>query len=193
MKDNEYHIIEDFLDPEYSKYLCEYFLKNQLQDPGRELYGYIPFGGNAEFFEDEDFRLEFDPLNKIIETNKFAKDFFLRTYPISGNFVLNRSQANLMRTNSNLESHRDDRTRFQSTEDLGNKTFVASLMLNDDYEGGEYIFGGDTVKPKSGSLVLFPGYHTWHEVNLVKSGTRVNILSNFFEIIDPEKIESKYV
>ena len=193
MKDDEYHIIEDFIDPEYAKHLTDYFLENQIQDPDREFYGYLSFGGNTEFFEEEDFRLEFDPLDKIKEMNSFAYNFFVEKYGINGQFALNRSHANLMRTNAVLDAHRDDRTRFQSTEDLANKTYVASFFLNDDYEGGATVFGSTVIKPKAGSLILFPGYHTWHEVRKVISGTRVNILSNFFEIIDQDRMESKYV
>jgi hypothetical protein len=185
LKDIDYHIIENFIDPEYAKYLSDYFLENQLQDPNRESWGYISFGGNAEFFQSTEFKLEFDPLDKIREMLFFSYNFFLNQYDIEGDFTLNRSHANLMRSGSHLDSHKDDRDKYQAVEDLKSKTYVASFFLNDDYEGGELNLGENytiDLKPKAGSLVLFPGYHTRHAVKKVKSGTRVNILSHFFEL-----------
>lgn len=206
--ENEYYVIENFMDPDYAKKLSDYFVENQVQDQGREFYGFIPFGGRDEFFNNKDFKLDFDPLNKIKEMNHFAYNFFMDKYNIQKEFFMSRSHANIMQTNAMLHSHRDDRNREQSIEDLGNKTYVASLILNDDYTGGELAFGEPPstrngtpineseiiyLKPKAGSLVLFPGYCTWHAVQKVRSGNRVNILSHFFEIIDVEKMNSAYV
>lgn len=187
LKNIDYHVIENFIDPEYAKYLSEYFLENQLQDPNRKDWGYLSFGGNYEFFESTRFKLEFDPLDKIREMVFFSHNFFLNQYDIVGDFILNRSHANLMRTGAILHSHRDKpRESDQQVEaDMTNKTYVASLFLNDDYEGGELNLGEVStidLKPKSGSLLLFPGYHTRHGVKEVTSGTRVNILSHFFEL-----------
>ena len=182
---NDYHLIENFISPEYAKELSRYFLKNQIQDPERDLWGFISFGGHAEFFEDPEFKLESDPLDKIKEMLFFSYNFFLNQYDIEGDFTLNRSHANLMRSGSHLDSHKDYRDKYQAVEDLKNKTYIASLLINDDYEGGELVLGEDAeivLKPKAGSLVLFPGYNTRHAVNKVTSGTRVNILSNFFDI-----------
>jgi hypothetical protein len=187
LKDIDYHVIENFISPEYAKQLSDYFIENQLQDPSRQSWGYISFGGNAEFFQSTEFKLEFDPLDKIREMIFFSYNFFLNQYDIEGDFTLNRSHANLMREGSNLFAHKDEpRTNHEdSSADIRNKTYVASFFLNDDYEGGELSLGKDSdiiLKPKAGSLVLFPGYHTRHGVNKVKSGTRVNILSHFFDI-----------
>lgn len=193
--ENDYHVIENFIDTEYSKKLSDYFIKNQIQDPKRESWGYISFGGNAEFFENPDFKLDFDPLNKIKDMLFFSYNFFLNQYDIEGDFTLNRSHANLMRTGAYLDSHKDDRYKDQPIEDLSNKTYVASFFLNDDYEGGELNLGEDAqinLKPKAGTLVLFPGYYTRHAVKKVTSGTRVNILSHFFDIKDLSKINPEY-
>lgn len=185
MKEDDYHVIENFISPEYAKDLSEYFLRNQLQDPKRDLWGYISFGGKAEFFENPKFKLEFDPLDKIKEMLFFSYNFFLNQYDIEGDFSLNRSHANLMRAGAYLDSHKDDRYKDQPVEDLESKTYVASFFLNDNYEGGELNLGENAqinLKPKAGSLVLFPGYNTRHAVKKVTSGTRINILSHFFDI-----------
>jgi hypothetical protein len=54
------------------------------------------------------------------------------------------------------------------------------LYLNDDYEGGELYFPLQDFeyKPKAGTFIFFEGnQEVPHEVNLVKSGTRYNIIS----------------
>ena len=55
------------------------------------------------------------------------------------------------------------------------RTLSCSLILNDDYEGGEISFFDGEVKPnlKKGDLLIFPSSFTYpHEVLPVKSGTR---------------------
>ena len=126
--------------------------------------------------------------------NHFAYNFFLDKYKANGKFSLNRSHANLMRENAELPPHEDDRYFDQPLDDLGSKTYVASFLLNDDYEGGELVFGQSEIslKPNAGTLILFPGYMLRHGVNKVKSGTRVNILSHFFDVTDVSKMDSRY-
>ena len=112
-----------------------------------------------------------------------------------GEFELNRSHANLMFPESRLHSHKDDRNFDEPIESLASRTYVCGLFLTDDYEGGELTFEGYNIslKPKAGDLVLFPGYYTRHGVNEVISGTRINILCHFFDVIDRDNINSKYV
>jgi predicted 2-oxoglutarate/Fe(II)-dependent dioxygenase YbiX len=100
-----------------------------------------------------------------------------------------------MFTESFLHSHKDDRNWDEPIEDLASMTYVCGLFLTDDYEGGELTFEDYDIslKPKPGTLVLFPGYYTRHGVNKVTSGTRINILSHFFDIIDRDNINSSYM
>lgn len=53
------------------------------------------------------------------------------------------------------------------------------VYLNDDYEGGEIYFPnqGVTIKPKAGSMVLFPsgGHEYFHGVEPIKHGNRYTI------------------
>ena len=60
------------------------------------------------------------------------------------------------------------------------RTLSCSLILNDDYDGGEMSFFDGEVKPdlKRGDLVIFPSSFTYpHEVLPVKSGTRYSIIT----------------
>ena len=60
------------------------------------------------------------------------------------------------------------------------RTLSCSLILNDDYDGGEISFFDGEVKPdlKRGDLLVFPSSFTYpHEVLPVKSGTRYSIIT----------------
>ena len=60
------------------------------------------------------------------------------------------------------------------------RTLSCSLILNDDYEGGEISFLDGKVKPhlKKGDLVIFPSSFTYpHQVLPITSGTRYSIIT----------------
>ena len=60
------------------------------------------------------------------------------------------------------------------------RTLSCSLILNDDYDGGEMSFLDGEVKPdlKKGDLLVFPSSFTYpHEVLPVKSGIRYSIIT----------------
>jgi len=54
-----------------------------------------------------------------------------------------------------------------------------SLILNDDYEGGDLIlYDGGTMKQNKGSMVFFPSY-LHHKVSPVTKGTRYSLVMWF--------------
>ena len=60
------------------------------------------------------------------------------------------------------------------------RTLSCSLILNDDYEGGEITFFDGQIKPnlKRGDLLIFPSSFTYpHQVLPVTSGTRYSIIT----------------
>jgi hypothetical protein len=67
--------------------------------------------------------------------------------------------------------------------DNGND-FTAIMYLNDNYEGGELNFPGldISIKPKKGSLIIWPGYLT-HSISEISSGTRYT-MPIFLKAID---------
>ena len=69
-----------------------------------------------------------------------------------------------------------------------------SLVLNDDYEGGELYFPeyGIKVKPKANTAVIFPGINT-HQVLEVKKGNRMAMITFFVtKKIDSYRIKSHF-
>lgn len=52
-----------------------------------------------------------------------------------------------------------------------------TIVLNDDYEGGEFEFADDTdlIKEKKGTIIVFPSYQR-HRVRPILSGTRYSLV-----------------
>jgi predicted 2-oxoglutarate/Fe(II)-dependent dioxygenase YbiX len=86
---------------------------------------------------------------------------------------------------SYLIAHKDEDPNPDGAYDGKKRSFVCSILLNDSYEGGELWFPehGSGGKPRPGSLVLFPGFYTEHEVKEIVSGQRVNILIFFYDML----------
>ena len=60
------------------------------------------------------------------------------------------------------------------------RTLSCSLILNDDYEGGEISFFDGEIKPhlKKGDLIIFPSSFTYpHQVLPIKKGIRYSIIT----------------
>jgi len=60
------------------------------------------------------------------------------------------------------------------------RTLSCSLILNDDYEGGEISFLDGEIKPhlKKGDLIIFPSSFTYpHQVLPIKKGIRYSIIT----------------
>lgn len=181
-----FHVVEDYLTPAQAAALHDYFKANEDEDP-REFYGNLSLGGKDRFFDQPQY-FKFDPEHLLHTAIEFGKNFFLEKYQMKGtSFELNRSHANYMHKGAYLHGHTDDRSSTEPIESLNSMTYVMGLFLNDDYEGGELVFEDYNValKPKAGTLVFFPGFYTRHAVNEVTSGTRINILSHFFDVVDP--------
>lgn len=61
-----------------------------------------------------------------------------------------------------------------------NRTLSCSMILNNDYEGGELAFfdGKYKLNPKKGDIVIFPSSFTYpHQVLPVTSGTRYAVIT----------------
>ena len=49
-----------------------------------------------------------------------------------------------------------------------NNDWTSVCYLNDDFEGGETLIEDKSIKPKKGTLVVFPSKKMSHGVSLVK-------------------------
>ena len=59
------------------------------------------------------------------------------------------------------------------------RTLSCSIALNDDYEGGKFVFfGTDSYKLKKGSAIIFPSNFVYpHEITKVTEGIRYSIIT----------------
>jgi len=75
-------------------------------------------------------------------------------------------------TSGRFHAHRDTPYPFQ------HRRFAMSLLLNDDYEGGEFELPeyNFKIKPKANSAIVFPGISS-HKVNQVTKGSRKVVIT----------------
>ena len=78
-----------------------------------------------------------------------------------------------------MELHCDHIQSMFDGERKGIPTLSIVGILNDDYEGGEFIMWEDKeIKLKTGDLLIFPSTFLYpHKVNLVTKGTRYSFVS----------------
>jgi hypothetical protein len=84
-----------------------------------------------------------------------------------------------------INKHHENRTINMNTTIVRNATAI--FALNDDYEGGEFVFPYEntTIKLKQGSVIIFPPYWTHsHETNELLNNTyRYTINTWYGEIL----------
>ena len=75
-----------------------------------------------------------------------------------------------------------------------NRTLSCSMILNDEYDGGELAFfdGKYKLNPKKGDIVIFPSSFTYpHQVLPVTSGTRYAVITlSLIHISEPTRLLS---
>ena len=80
-------------------------------------------------------------------------------------------------SHNDVNTNSDDKLLFGNTRKLS-----MSILLNDDYEGGEFQMNGtlgDEEKLEGiGSLIIFPSF-IWHQVTPVTKGTRYSLVTWF--------------
>ena len=118
--------------------------------------------------------------NKIDErlfniiTNNLEK--YLKKYDSMGYVQISEDTGYMLlryKTGDYVKKHVD-------TSSEQHRTLSCSLILNDDYGGGEMSFFNGEIKPdlKRGDLLIFPSSFTYpHEVLPVKSGIRYSIIT----------------
>jgi len=183
-KEYIYYEVENFL----SKEECKIFIKElekKSENDSKKNFLFTPI--NFSFSSIENMNIIWDKNKKIIELINFANNFFKENYEMIGTFGFNRIHGSFMLEESRFVGHTDD-CKEDGTYADDKRTYVCGLYLNDDYEGGEFFFPDADASfiPKSGSLVLFPGWKSWHGIKPIKKGKRINILCIFYDILDPK-------
>ena len=86
---------------------------------------------------------------------------------------------NRYKTDTQMELHCDHIQSMFDGQRKGIPTLSIVGILNDDYEGGDFIMWEDTkLELKTGDLLIFPSTFLYpHKVNLVTKGTRYSFVS----------------
>ena len=183
MTDRTFHVIEDVMSPEDCKYFLDLILEKAEEDPKPNFRGMGFFAKDT--LDKGHYPYPDDPEMKLMKVVDKVEEYYRSTHKMYGDFVFSRVFGNVMETDSFLPSHRDEDANPDGEFDGKKRSHVCSILLNDDYSGGELLFDdqGAQIKPKPGSLVLFPGYYVSHGVNKITSGARVNLLVFFYDML----------
>lgn len=88
------------------------------------------------------------------------------------------SRFNRYKTDTKMKIHADHiHSMFDGTR-KGIPALSILGVLNEDYEGGEFVMCGEEIKLGTGDVMVFPSNFLYpHEVKLVTSGTRYSFVS----------------
>lgn len=182
--EHTYEILEDKLSAEELKKLNEMVIKFSNPDP-KPLFEGSGLIDSRVIDDPKDYPLFIDPDRILIKVLNIVKEYFLDKYEMLGTLEFSRIFGVTMLEGAVLPAHRDEDANNEGLFDGKKRSHVCSLLLNDDYEGGELVFPDQdgSVKAKAGDMVVFPGYYVSHGVAEITKGTRRVILVFFYDVI----------
>lgn len=135
--------------------------------------------------KDGQYPVDFDPDKVLFKVINIVKDYFLSNYKMMGELTFNRIFGVTMHEGAELPAHRDEDANNDGIFDGKKRSHVCSIILNDDFEGGDLVFPdfNESVNPPSGSIVFFPGYYVTHGVSKITKGSRKVLLVFFYDVI----------
>ena len=178
----------DFLDDEACKNIIKYI------ESKPENWGHVAsYKYRLGHFPEPDVDLELFNLSKstvydIVEKINNHVSFFF-----SKDVSLNTIHAQKFQTGGLGHVHSDNTDENGDSNHFEINKYAAIIYLNDQYSGGEVFFPEHEmdVRPKAGSLVLFPGgKENIHGVREITSGLRYTIIS-FWDFSDSKYSEER--
>lgn len=183
--EHTYEVLEGRISEEDLKKLDEMVIKHSGPEPKPFFEGSGLIG--AEAVDNlEDYPIHIDPDKTLIKVLSIVKEYFLEKYEILGTLEFNRIFGVTMFEGAELPAHRDEDANNEGLFDGRKRSHVCSLLLNDDYEGGELVFPEQdkSIKAKAGDMVVFPGYYVSHGVAKITKGTRRVLLVFFYDVLN---------
>lgn len=176
-----FEVEQGHLSPEEVQYLLDIVIKYSSPDPkpGFEGTGLIT---ERSYIDKEDV-IYWDPKNLLLKIKNIVEEYFLSKYEMLGELKFNRIFGVTMHEGAELPAHKDEDANNDGIFDGKKRSHVCSVLLNDDYEGGELVFPdlNKKIKAPAGSFVLFPGYYVKHGVAKITKGTRRVLLVFFYD------------
>ena len=116
----------------------------------------------------------FDPLRECF-TNSI--NMYIADHPFFSVQHLTDFRVNRYSEGGFMSKHYDS-IHHSHGQHYGYPHATVLLYLNDDYEGGEFTVATTRIKPKAGSVVVFPSNFMFpHSAEMVTKGTRWSIVS----------------
>tara|TARA_Y100001972_G_scaffold126272_1_gene179604 strand:- start:257 stop:859 length:603 start_codon:yes stop_codon:yes gene_type:complete len=175
-----------------------YIFENALND--RECQNFLDFAGNewqdsiiTSFANGKDttklYPKDSVRKSKIVWCNeikllKIAKHYADRANSITNwQFQLDMVeplQITKYEKNGHYDFHSDGNGFSRTVNNEKTRKLSMSIILNDDYEGGEFEFYGHkkSIKPTKGTVIVFPSYMV-HRVKPVTKGIRYSVVAWF--------------
>lgn len=176
-------VLKEKLTDEEIKYLDDIVIKFSGPDPkpGFEGTGLV----TEESYQNIDQLAEWDPERVLKKVIDIVEDYFLSKYEMLGELKFNRIFGVTMHEGAELPAHRDEDANNDGIFDGKKRSHVCSLILNNDFEGGDLVFPDlqQSVTAKAGDMVVFPGYYLAHGVAKITKGTRRVLLVFFYDVI----------
>ena len=146
-------VIDNFLSEDECDFLIEYYKKH----PIKERYGstLLLRMKNTSLFDLRKSWIRYRYLKRI------EKEFPLK---------LNYDQIIFWPPTSSKGMHKDGLVTKEND-------WTSVCYLNDNYEGGETLIEDKSIKPKKGTLVVFPSKKMEHGVSLVKGKSRYTYIA----------------
>lgn len=182
--EHTYEVLEGQLSKDEIFKLNEMVIKYSNPDPkpGFEGSGLID---SRALENDENYPRHIDPDKILIKVKNIVENYFLKKYDMLGTLEFSRIFGVTMNEGSVLPAHRDEDANNDGVYDGRKRSHVCSLLLNEDYEGGELVFPDQnkSLKAKTGDMVVFPGYYVSHGVAEITKGTRRVVLVFFYDVL----------
>ncbi len=124
--------------------------------------------------------MDFEPFHKVGQlVDKVIKNY-QNNYDIGEHCSrFSKPRYNRYKEGTQMRKHVDHIHSIFDGQTKGIPILSIVGVLNDDYEGGEFLFNNDyEVTLKAGDILLFPSLFLYeHTVKLVKRGTRYSFVS----------------
>lgn len=171
---DKFHIFENVLSEEQCQKYSDFFWTNSVDDVSNPRPHFKFYGTETSGFSTA---VSWDPSKHFERIVSFAKDYFLSNYPVEHSFDLKRMFVHIMKTGAEINHHIDDGDIYLNKPAF-EKHYSAVLMINDEYDGGEFYFKNLDFcqKLKAGSLILFRGdEEREHGVLPITDGYRISM------------------
>lgn len=181
-KINDWIYVENMLNPELCKTLIS-IIKNE----NWKLHEWYSYKENTSqsmkekecsvLFADN---MEFEPFQKVSKLVDEVVKNYQNHYDIGEHCSrFSKPRYNRYKEGTQMRKHVDHIHSLFDGQTKGIPILSIVGVLNDDYEGGEFLFNNDyEVTLKAGDILLFPSLFLYeHTVKVVKKGTRYSFVS----------------